>query len=415
MTSTADLALASAVPAFDLLTSRLPARFRPAAALRLLDITKYFGSDTGGIRTYLLAKGAFLAADAGFARILVVPGERDAVEDDDNRVYRIRGPRMPGQRTYRWLLDSRRLRRVLEHEAPTLIELGSSLAVPSVAARASRGLRIPLVWFYHTHLPRIVNPAGPRGRIWRRWAERLAWRHVRRVGARCAATLASSETIALELEAAGVPNVRRVRLGVDLDLFHPSRRNPQTRLRLALSDAPYVVYAGRFTPEKQVETVLRAWPEVHRRTSATLVLVGHGPMEAGLQRRFGHPGIVWRAFERDRARLADLLANAECLVAPGPAETFGLSALEALASGTPVVSVASGGAAELVERSGAGRLYPAGETDTCAAEVVALLGEAERLRPRARQYAESRHAWPLVMTDLVRHYREIVAAAGARV
>ncbi|HTO72408.1 MAG TPA: glycosyltransferase, partial [Gemmatimonadales bacterium] len=409
LTSTADLAPASAVPAFDLLTSPLPAPFRAAATFRLLDITKYFGRDTGGIRTYLLAKSAWLEGNSAAAHLLVVPGVHDDLADGSSRTYRIRGPRMPGQRTYRWLLDGRRLRRILAHERPDLIEVGSSLAVPFVTWRASRGLEIPLVWFYHTHLPRIVNPRGERGPLWRRVAERVAWWHLRRIGRRCSATLASSEAIAKELEAGGVPRVRRVSLGVDLELFTPSRRNGATRVRMQLPDGPIAVYAGRFTPEKQLETVLEAWPGVHRRSNATLILVGHGPAEARLRQHSNPAGIAWLPFEADRARLADLFANADCVIAPGPAETFGLSALEALASGTPVLSVARGGAAELVERSGAGRLYPIGDPVTCAEEALALLGEAATLRDRARRYAESRHAWPVVLGELMLRYREVIA------
>jgi alpha-1,6-mannosyltransferase len=109
--------------------------------------------------------------------------------------------------------------------------------------------------------------------------------------------------------------------------------------------------------------------------------------------------------------MADLLAAADCYIAPGPAETFGLSALEALACGTPVLSVASGGAAELVKRSGAGRLYPVGDLAACAAQAIALIGEAAGLRAAARDYAAARHAWPDVFAELLGHYRELVAGA----
>jgi alpha-1,6-mannosyltransferase len=415
LTSAAEVAAHTSVPAFDLLNAQLPAPLRPAATLRLLDITKYFGPDTGGIRTYLLAKGEWLEADPSVARILVVPGEADRIQDGDGRTYRVRGPRMPGQRTYRWLLDSRKLRRILRHERPSLIELGSSLAVPFVTSRARRGLNIPLVWFYHTHLPRIVNPAGERGAAWRRVGERVAWWHVRRIGDRCAATLAASESLARELEIQGVPRVRRIRLGVDLELFHPMRRaaSEAVRARLALPSGPLALYAGRFTPEKQLATVLEAWAEVHRQTAAALVLIGHGPEEARLRSRYAQAGVCWRPFEPDRARLADLLAAADCYIAPGPAETFGLSALEALASGTPVLSVARGGAAELVECSAAGRLYPVADASGCAAQCAALLAESASLRMRARAHAEARHAWPDVLAELLACYRELAAPARA--
>ena len=410
MTSAAEFTHAPAVPAFDLLTAELPAPRGSDSSLRLLDITKYFGPDTGGIRTYLLAKAEWLSADPSVTQVLVVPGDADAVTDGASRVYRIRGPRMPGQRTYRWLLSSRKLRRILRHERPALIELGSALAVPFVTRRANRGLGVPLVWFYHTHLPRIVNPASTRGPLWRRLAERVAWWHVRRIGIGCRATLAASETLARELEQAGVPSVRRIRLGVDLRCFHPDRRTSAdaVRARLNLPAGPLVVYTGRFTPEKQLSTALEAWPAVRRETGASLLLIGHGPEEARLKARFPDEGIHWRPFESDRTRIAEVLATADCYLAPGPAETFGLAALEALACGTPVLSVEAGGAAELVERSGAGRLYPLGDSTACAAQAASLLAEAGQLRSKARAYAEERHAWPDVLAELLQCYRALL-------
>lgn len=395
----------------DLATAPLQPRLRPSAALRWLDITKYFGPDTGGIRTYLLAKSAWVASDPALAQVLVVPGDRDGVADlGGSRWYRVRGPRIPGQRSYRFLLDARRVARVLSHEQPDLIEIGSPFIVPWLARWALGGRDIPLAWFYHTHLPRIVNPLGNFGAPWRRGAEWLAWRYVRAVARRCHATLAASETVGSELEAHGVPRVIQVSLGVDLDCFHPGRRAaaPACRARYGLPDAPLVVYAGRLTPEKQLELVLESWPAIAGATGAELVIVGHGPLESRLRARYSGPGISWLPFETDRERLADLLAAAELYLAPGPAESFGLSALEALASGTPVLSVDRGGAAELVRRSGAGACYPAGNRESLVRECVALLeGGTAGLRRAARAYAEAHHAWPVVLGRLVEVYRDL--------
>jgi alpha-1,6-mannosyltransferase len=172
-------------------------------------------------------------------------------------------------------------------------------------------------------------------------------------------------------------------------------------------DGALAVFAGRFTPEKRLETVLSAWPAVHASTGASLVLMGHGPIEEALRARHGHPGIVWHPFETDRSRVADVLAAADLYVAPGPAETFGLAALEALASGTPILSVDRGGAAELARKSGAGRCYQLGDVLDCAAQAVALI-QAAPLRAEARHCAEARYAWPVVLADLFAQYRAVI-------
>ena len=82
-------------------------------------------------------------------------------------------------------------------------------------------------------------------------------------------------------------------------------------------------------------------------------MVGDGPLRARLERERS-PGRVLLGYTRDRAAIADLMAAADLYVSPSPHETFGLAALEAMASGTPVLSVPVGGVAEQVERSGGG-------------------------------------------------------------
>ncbi len=119
---------------------------------------------------------------------------------------------------------------------------------------------------------------------------------------------------------------------------------------------------------------------------------------------------MWLPYERNRARLADLYAAVDLYLAPGPAETFGLSAMEALASGLPILSVNQGGVAEVVERSGAGRLYAAGDPVSLAEEAIGLLqSDLARLGSVGRAYAEAHHAWERVFDRLFEVYGRILA------
>ena len=156
--------------------------------------------------------------------------------------------------------------------------------------------------------------------------------------------------------------------------------------------------------------LIRAWPDVARRTGAALALVGDGPSAAWFRRVPGAEQVHWLPFERDRDRLAGLLAAADLYIAPGPAETFGLAALEALASGTPVLSVDRGGVPELVRRSGAGDLYPVGDSGALAERAIALLqGDLAAMGRRGRDYAERQHAWPHVFDRIFSVYRAVIA------
>ncbi len=384
----------------------------PSRPFCLLDITKFYGETTGGIRTYLRAKARYVQDHPGLRQVIVVPGVRSEVEDDGNvRWYHVRGPRIPTQHPYRFLLDRRALAGIIARERPDIIEVGSPYLVPWMVRGPARRIGIPLAWFFHTNFPRIIAPRPDTMHGARPLLARAAWRYVAALGRRVDAVLAASDATARDLEAAGVPRVHRVSLGVDLDHFHPRRRGSRdaTRREAGLPEGPVVMFAGRLAREKDLDLVLAGWPRVHSATGATLALVGDGPSRRRMLRDAG-PGVAWIPYQRDRERLANLIASADCCLAPGPAETFGLAALEALASGVPVISANLGGVPDLVRASGAGKVVPMEDAEALARAINEVLAApAGSLAARARQWAELHHGWDTVMDGIFETYRTLAA------
>lgn len=395
----------------DISRSVLPPRLRPGA-LGVLDISEFFGETTGGVRTYLLQKARYVEPRPELRQVLVVPGARDSIHETSGvRCYRLHGPSVPTQKPYRFMLATRSTSRIVAHERPDLIEVGSAWCAPWLVHLATRQFDVPAVWFYHSNFPRVIAPwPSHAGRV-RREASRLAWRYVRRLSRLVRTTLAPSDFVARELEHEGVERVRRVTLGVDLELFHPRRRSyaRETRRGFELPDGPLALYVGRMAQEKEVDLLLSSWDQVERRTGARLVLIGDGPARHRLMRRPGSERCFWLPFESDRNRLADLMAAVDIYVAPCSLETFGLSALEALASGTPILTADRGGVAETVIRSAAGLSFPSGDRGALAETAVQLLqSDLAPLGTRGRQYVEAWHGWDLVFNQLFAVYREIL-------
>jgi alpha-1,6-mannosyltransferase len=384
---------------------------RPRARFTVLDISEYYGPDSGGVRTYLHEKARYVAARPWLRQVVVLPGAGDTVRTADGvRVYRVRSPRIPFQETYRVLSGVAAVRRIIERERPDLIEVGSAYGAPWVARRATRGSAIPLVWYFHAHLPRIVAPLGKDDRVLARGGARLAERYVRAIASRMDRVYVATDAVKRDLERLGIRTTERIPLGVDINTFRPGRRAARyaTLAHYQLPDAPIVLFAGRFTREKQLLAAVRAWTQA-RTVDATLVLVGAGPQAESLHAAAGaRVRIV--PFEQDRERLADLYAAADLYLAPGPAETFGLSAHEAMASGTPVLSVAAGAVAEAVERAGCGGIWPLGDGAAMATMVDRLLPVPEVQRHAARRYVEREHAWPVVFDRLFTAHEALVAA-----
>lgn len=159
------------------------------------------------------------------------------------------------------------------------------------------------------------------------------------------------------------------------------------------------MHCSRLSPEKRSERAVGALAELRRRgVPAVLVVAGDGPRRRSLEAQATGLPVRFLRHVADRGLLASLLATADVVIAPGPVETFGLSALEALACGTPVVVSSRSALPEVVGSAG----LAAEDSDAaCAGAVEQLLGrdEADRRR-RARKQAE-RFDWPTAVNGFL--------------
>jgi alpha-1,6-mannosyltransferase len=198
---------------------------------------------------------------------------------------------------------------------------------------------------------------------------------------------------AAEFERIGTDNLIRVPLGVDLNWFSPERHDPVMRRRWAADGDLLLLHCGRLSAEKRPRRSLEALASLRDAgVSAVLAVAGGGPLRPALQAEAADWGLPVRFLGHvaDREELAALLATADVAIAPGPVETFGLAALEALASGTPVVVSAQSALPEVIGEAG---LAADGEGPAYAEAVQTLMArpEAER-RAEARRQAE-RYPW----------------------
>jgi alpha-1,6-mannosyltransferase len=196
-----------------------------------------------------------------------------------------------------------------------------------------------------------------------------------------------SRWAAAEFERLAVDNLLRIPLGVDLETFHPERRSLELRDRHAARDEVLIVYAGRLAPEKLPERALDALESLRAGgVPAVLAVAGSGVLRERMEKRAAASGLPVRflGFVRERRELATLLASADIVLAPGPIETFCLSALESLACGTPVVANTDGGVSEVV---GTGGVAATGESFVDGVKHLLARPEAER-RAQARARAE---------------------------
>jgi alpha-1,6-mannosyltransferase len=316
-------------------------------AVKIVQAASFVAPRSGGIRTTLrhLADG-YLAAGHQVTRI--VPGAADRVTTVGGaRLITVRSPLVPGT-GYRVLTDLWRVVRLLDAEAPDRLEVHDRATLRPLG-RWARRRGVASVVVSHERLDRLANawtPRSLRGVLPVRAAVDRS--NVALAGA-FDSVVTTTAWAGEEFRRVGTTNLLTIPLGVDLDVFGPDRFDPALRGAYARDSDVLLVHASRLSPEKRNEIAIDALARLRERgVAARLVIAGDGGTRARLVRRARGLPVAFVGFLHDRARFASLLATADLVLAPGPVETFGLAALEALASGTPAVVHHASALAELV-------------------------------------------------------------------
>jgi len=217
---------------------------------------------------------------------------------------------------------------------------------------------------------------------------------------------------AAEFERIGIANLARVPLGVDLATFSPDARGAgDVRARYVGEGQTLLVHCGRLSAEKKPQRSLTTLATLRAEgMPVRLVVAGGGPLRTRLGRRAARAGlpVTFTGFLAGRAELTALLASADVAIAPGPAETFGLAALEALACGTPVVVSTESALPEVVGDAGAS--VPG---EDFAAGVRALLARPERVRWAAARAHAERYDWDTAVRGFLAVHSAAVLGTGA--
>ena len=180
-----------------------------------------------------------------------------------------------------------------------------------------------------------------------------------------------------------------------------------------------LMHISNFRPIKRVDDVVKIFARVRERIDARLVLVGDGPEYSrirelvdslGLSEAVRYVGVV--------DEVAPLLKAADVLLLPSETESFGLVALEAMASGVPVVASDVGGLPEVVEHGVTGFLAPVGDVEAMADACMKILedcADAKRFAAAARNRAAQRFDYRFIIPQYEAIYERLLGESAARV
>lgn len=292
------------------------------------------------------------ATNAGHELTVLAPGAAHEVSRYSGmRLIRYPAPRMPYDATYRvpWRLDL--MQRLVREQRPDIVQISSPFA-PALAARFLSDETVRVYLHHSDPIGCYVRPVLERAlpHSLAECIEYAAWGWHRRISAFCDATVVAGHWLETELSALGCERVTCVPFGITRSDLGSHRRNSELRARFLgpLSADPravLVLIAGRLAIDKRQALLIDALSIVQRSRHVALVVLGDGPERQRLEDRargLGH--VTFLRFTHDRAEYAGVLASADLLLHGSLAETYGFVVAESLASGTPVVLPAAGGA-----------------------------------------------------------------------
>lgn len=425
-------------------------------AIKSVHITNYYHKNSGGISTAYnkLLEGA--NQHGRYVR-LIVPGENDAVEEvgQFGRIYYVKAGFSPiFDKRYRillpwrtYFLDQSPIKKILRDERPDMIEIGEKYTLSLMAGLLRKGImniseqRPMLVHFSCERMDDNVGAFISSGRT----SKRLCQAYIRNyLFPMFDFHLTNSDYTAGELreatapEAAGsgrlrnffwrllrtpkAPSSARIfvnQCGVDIERFSSERKSAEKRERICRENdvptsAKLLLYAGRISPEKNVSLLPRIIKQLLRSgiPDFRLLVAGAGPEQEKLQaeceeaapgktRMLGHVN--------DADQLADLFANCDAFIHPNPREPFGITPLEAMASGLPVAAPDSGGILSYANDANAWLCKT--DPTSFASALDDLFSNDARRNAKIQNALETarKYDWATSVIDLYRSYDEMFA------
>lgn len=385
--------------------------------LLICDLTQsYSPGGGGGISTYLREKRDYVLRETPHHLLQIVPGPENRVRVEGRHIFaEVAAAPVNGSPNYRFITRTAKVREILAEYRPDVIESLCPYLLPWSAIHHRRAFpETTLIAGYRTDFPNAhIYRVGRE--LFGEWGARLCrwamWGYAEVTYREFDWVYTLSEDARAALARKTIQRTSVLPLGVDTDLFHPAKRDPAYRAELGLAGAgPLLVYAGRIDNEKRADRLIAMFKALPAELGAAMVMIGDGKLRERLASEAAGLPIAFPGFEKDRAELARALASSDIYVSAMADETFGISVLEAQASGLPIVGVAGGAMADRVP-AGTGLLGPVDDTAAMAANVAEVWrAGAAAMGAGGRAMVAARYGWDRTFERL---FGEIYPAALA--
>lgn len=291
----------------------------------------------------------------------------------------------------------------LEKFKPDILHVHSPDTIAWAALKYAKEHKLPIMATHHTAFDRYL-PYYHLG-----WAAPILWTMLRRLYTKLAVVTSPSPTIADELKLHGISNTEVYLWGTNLKLFNPEAYSADYRKKLCPKTRPLISSISRLTWEKDLKILAETYKLLRKKLGKDgfcMVVAGEGPAATELKKMM--PDAIFKGHLND-GELQATYASSDIFLFPSHTETFGLVALEAMASGAVPVVANSGGSLAIVQHNKNGLLAEAMNPKDFAKKTLYLLEHPEKrkqLRETGIAYAKN-YDWSVVLKNFFKLYKRL--------
>ncbi len=367
--------------------------------------------------TYRLAKSLALKGNEVYVIAPSIKFRNTVTLEDGVKVYGVTSVPLPVYNKFRVspiTLIRSNVDKIIKKIRPDVIHIQNHLMIGKVAVEIGHKYGIPIIGTNHfmpenlvhyLHLPKQVEDK----------IIQISWNQFVKVYEDVDFVTTPTKIAADLIKGVGFPKkVEPISCGIDLGRFSPKNKGEYLKERYNIPpNVPVLLFVGRLDKEKNLDVVIRSLPKVLKVKDAHLVLAGTGGLRAKLELMVEEMGIsekvTFTGFVPDED-LPNLYAAADISIAPGSAELQCIAALEAIATGLPLVAANAVALPELVKEGKNGYLFTLGDRNSLADKLIKILSNpalARRMHRESLKIAKT-HDMNAVISKFEALYRKAI-------
>jgi len=309
------------------------------------------------------------------------------------------------------LLLKSRVSRLLKDFKPNIIHIQDHFFITSAVVKANKKSGIPIIGTNHfmpENLTSLVHSEK-----WKKKLTTLMWGSFSKIYNQLQLVTTPSEKAAALIRPKLNVEVLSISSGIDLSIFNTNGDPTYIRKKYAIPDKPILLFVGRVDPEKHLEEVIHAVSLAVKAIDFCFVVVGKGISKASLENLAKQLGIadsiIFTGFVPEKD-LPFFYKLSRCFIIASIAELLSLAALQAMASGLPVIAANACALSELVQEGVNGYLFEPGDIRKIVQSIYNIMEQDELYRSMREKNLEfiEKHDIHKVADSFERLYKNII-------